>query len=76
MSKKSLATFVGNCNQPPNENNLYKQFKLLLELHFYTGRHLVVLFIFIFFKKCIEKVLTPILKLDFGFRNSGLGRTL
>ena len=45
MSKKSLATFVGNCNQPPKENNLYKQFKHLLELHFYSCG-LVVLFFF------------------------------
>ena len=42
MSKKSLATFVGNCNQPPKENNLYKQFKPLLELHFFSGSFILL----------------------------------
>ena len=55
MSKKSLATFVGNCNQPPKENNLYKQFKHLLELHFYSGWHLVVVFIYFVFSRSVSK---------------------
>ena len=49
MSKKSLATFVGNCNQPPKENNLYKQFKPLLELN------LVVLYTYLFFQEVYRK---------------------
>ena len=65
MSKKSLATFVGNCNQPPKENNLYKQVPLRVTFLLWPIYGSFICF----FKKCIEKVLLPILKLDFDFRN-------